>query len=138
LGGGLGRLQRHWGYSIDNMLAVDLVTADGKQIRASEEENADLFWGMRGAGPNFGIVTAFEFRLHELGQTVTQGVLLFAAERAHQVAARPRVGADGPGRADDVVRVRVGDPRTSVPDGAGRSAGRLHGGNALGRSRRCR
>ena len=48
LGGGLGRLQRHWGYSIDNMLAVDLVTADGKRIRASEEENADLFWGMRG------------------------------------------------------------------------------------------
>jgi FAD/FMN-containing dehydrogenase len=90
LGGGLGRLQRHWGYSIDNMLAVDLVTADGKQIRASEEENADLFWGMRGAGPNFGIVTAFEFRLHELGQTVTQGVLLFAADRAHQVAARVR------------------------------------------------
>jgi FAD/FMN-containing dehydrogenase len=90
LGGGLGRLQRHWGYSIDNMLAVDLVTADGKQIRASEEENADLFWGMRGAGPNFGIVTAFEFRLYELGQTVTQGVLLFAADRAHQVAARVR------------------------------------------------
>ena len=90
LGGGLGRLQRHWGYSIDNMLAVELVTADGEQLRVSEEENADLFWGMRGAGPNFGIVTAFEFRLHELGQTVTQGVLLFPAERAHRLAARLR------------------------------------------------
>src|SRR6476619_3382236 len=90
LGGWLGRLQRHWGYSIDNMLAVDLVTADGKQIRASEEENPDLFWGVRGAGPNFGIVTAFEFRLHELGQTVTQGVPLFAADRAHRVGARVR------------------------------------------------
>jgi FAD/FMN-containing dehydrogenase len=90
LGGGMGRLQRHWGFSIDNMLAVDLVTADGKQLRASEEENADLFWGMRGAGPNFGVVTAFEFRLHELGPTVTQGVLLFPAERAPQLAARVR------------------------------------------------
>ena len=139
LGGGLGRLQRHWGYSIDNMLAVDLVTADGKQVRASEEENADLFWGMRGAGPNFGIVTAFEFRLHELGQTVTQGVLLFAADRAHAGGgARPRVGADGPGRADDVLRVRLGDPRTAVPGGARRSAGRLHGRHALGRARRRR
>ena len=90
LGGGLGRLQRHWGYSIDNMLAVDLITAEGKQLRASEDENGDLFWGIRGAGPNFGIVTSFEFRLHELGQTVTQGVLLFPAERAHQLAVRVR------------------------------------------------
>jgi len=86
----MGRLQRHWGFSIDNMLAVELVTAEGKQLRASAEENADLFWGMRGAGPNFGIVTAFEFRLHELGQTVTQRVLLFPPERAPQVAARVR------------------------------------------------
>jgi FAD/FMN-containing dehydrogenase len=90
LGGGMGRLQRHWGFSIDNMLAVDLVTADGTRVRASEEENLELFWGMRGAGPNFGVVTGFEFRLHELGNTVTQGTLLFPAERAHRVAARVR------------------------------------------------
>jgi FAD/FMN-containing dehydrogenase len=90
LGGGMGRLQRHWGYSIDSMLAVELVTADGALLRASEDENPDLFWGMRGAGPNFGIVTSFEFRVHELGQTVTQGMLLFPPERAHQVAARVR------------------------------------------------
>jgi FAD/FMN-containing dehydrogenase len=90
LGGGMGRLQRHWGFSIDNMLAVDLVTADGKTVRASDEENPDLFWGMRGAGPNFGVVTSFEFRLHALGDTVTQGMLLFPAERAHEVAARLR------------------------------------------------
>jgi FAD/FMN-containing dehydrogenase len=101
LGGGLGRLQRHWGYSIDNMLAVELVTADGKQLRASEDENADLFWGMRGAGPNFGIVTAFEFRLHELGQTVTQGVLLFPADRAHRLAERIREWA--PSAPDEVM-----------------------------------
>ena len=87
LGGGMGRLQRHWGYSIDNMLAADLVTADGERIRASDDENPDLFWGLRGAGPNFGVVTSFEFRLHELGRIVTQGVLIFPPERAHQVAA---------------------------------------------------
>jgi FAD/FMN-containing dehydrogenase len=90
LGGGMGRLQRHWGYSIDNMLSVDLVTADGELVHASEDENPDLFWGVRGAGPNFGVVTAFEFRLHELGRIVTQGLLIFPAERAHQVAARVR------------------------------------------------
>ena len=90
LGGGMGRLQRHWGYSIDNMLAVELVTADGTRVRASEEENPDLFWGMRGAGPNFGVVTSFEFRLHQLGNVVTQGVMLFPGEQAHRIAARVR------------------------------------------------
>ena len=81
LGGGMGRLQRRWGFSIDNMAAVELVTADGKQLRVSEEEHPDLFWGIRGAGPNFGIVTGFEFRLHELGTTITQGMLAFPGER---------------------------------------------------------
>jgi FAD/FMN-containing dehydrogenase len=90
LGGGMGRLQRHFGYSIDSMRAVELVTADGELIRASEDENPDLFWGMRGAGPNFGVVTSFEFRLHELAPIVTQGLLIFPPERAHQVAARVR------------------------------------------------
>jgi FAD/FMN-containing dehydrogenase len=90
LGGGMGRLQRRWGFSIDNMEAVELVTAEGKQLRVSDEEYPELFWGMRGAGPNFGIVTGFEFRLHELGTTITQGMLAFPGERAHEVAARVR------------------------------------------------
>jgi FAD/FMN-containing dehydrogenase len=90
LGGGMGRLQRHWGYSIDNMLALDMVMADGTRVRTSDEEHPDLFWGMRGAGPNFGVVTSFEFRLHELGETITQGMLLFPGERAHELAARMR------------------------------------------------
>jgi FAD/FMN-containing dehydrogenase len=90
LGGGMGRLQRHFGFSIDNMLAVDLVTADGERLRASEEENPNLFWGIRGAGPNFGIVTSFEFRLHELGRTITQGLAAFPGDRANEVAARAR------------------------------------------------
>src|SRR5262245_29865287 len=90
LGGGMGRLQRHFGYSLDNMFAVELVTSGGELIRPSEDEHPDLFWGVRGAGPNFGVVTSFEFRLHELGPIVTQGLLIFPPEHAHQVAARVR------------------------------------------------
>ena len=88
LGGGMGRLQRRFGYTIDNLLAVDLVTADGEQLRVSETEHPDLFWGMRGAGPNFGVVTSFEFRLHEVDPDVVQGVIAFPAARAHEVADR--------------------------------------------------
>ena len=93
LGGGMGRLQRRWGFSIDNMAAVELVTADGQQLRVSQEEHPDLFWGIRGAGPNFGIVIGFEFRLHELGAMITQGMLAFPGERAHEVAERVRAYA---------------------------------------------
>jgi FAD/FMN-containing dehydrogenase len=90
LGGGMGRLQRRFGFTIDNLLSVDLVTADGERLHVSEEEHPDLFWGMRGAGPNFGIVTAFEFRLHEVGPDVVQGAVAFPASRAHEVADRYR------------------------------------------------
>jgi FAD/FMN-containing dehydrogenase len=87
LGGGMGRLMRRFGLTIDNLLSVDVVTADGRLVRASDDENADLFWGMRGAGPNFGIVTAFEFRLHPLEPVVTHGLVAHPAERAHDAAA---------------------------------------------------
>ncbi|HET7857023.1 MAG TPA: FAD-binding oxidoreductase [Gaiellaceae bacterium] len=86
LGGGVGRLQRKYGLTIDNLLAVDLVSADGRVTRASEDENADLFWGLRGAGANFGIVTSFEFRLHPLDPTVTAGAVLHPIERARELA----------------------------------------------------
>ena len=72
------------------MLALDVVTADGELIHVSDDEHADLFWGMRGAGPNFGVVTDFTFRLHELGTTITQGYLAFPDHRAHEVASRMR------------------------------------------------
>ena len=87
LGGGMGRLQRKLGLTIDNLLAVELVTADGRLVRASEEENADLFWGLRGAGANFGIATAFEFRLHPVGPAVTHGLVLHPIDRARELAA---------------------------------------------------
>jgi FAD/FMN-containing dehydrogenase len=90
LGGGMGRLQRHWGFSIDNMMALDVVTAAGERIHVSEDEHGDLFWGMRGAGPNFGVVTEFTFRLHEMATTITQGYLAFPDHRAHELAARLR------------------------------------------------
>jgi FAD/FMN-containing dehydrogenase len=90
LGGGMGRLQRRFGFSIDNVRSVELVTADDRVMTVSEEEEPDLFWGIRGAGPNFGVVTSFEFQLHEMGPVVTQGFVDFPAERGHEVAARVR------------------------------------------------
>jgi FAD/FMN-containing dehydrogenase len=90
LGGGMGRLQRAFGLTIDNLLAVELVTAEGRLVRASESEHPDLFWGVRGAGANFGIVTEFEFRLHPFDGTVTHGYLVHPAERAEALAERYR------------------------------------------------
>jgi FAD/FMN-containing dehydrogenase len=90
LGGGMGRLQRKHGLTIDNLLAVDLVTADGRVVRASEDENPDLFWGLRGAGANFGIAVGFRFRLHPLDWQVTHGAVVHPIERATELAARFR------------------------------------------------
>src|SRR3954447_20582058 len=97
LGGGMGRLQRKLGLTIDSLLAVELVTAEGKVVRASEDENPELFWGMRGAGANFGIVTSFEFRLHPFGGLVTHGTVTHPIERAEKLAERYReLVEDGP------------------------------------------
>jgi FAD/FMN-containing dehydrogenase len=74
LGGGLGRLGRKHGLSCDNMLSAEIVTANGQMLSASEHENADLFWGLRGGGGNFGIVTAITYRLHPLGRLCWLGL----------------------------------------------------------------
>jgi len=87
LGGGMGRLQRKHGFTIDNLLSVDLVTADGTPRHVSEDTDPELFWGLRGAGANFGIATAFEFRLHPIGPNVTTAVVVFTIDRARDAAA---------------------------------------------------
>ena len=85
LGGGMGWLGRQAGLSIDNLLSAEVVTADGQVRRASAEENPDLFWAIRGGGGNFGVVTEFEFRLHEVGPIINFGMLFWTADQGRQV-----------------------------------------------------
>ncbi|MEE4163719.1 MAG: FAD-binding protein [Woeseiaceae bacterium] len=85
LGGGFGRVGRKYGLTLDNITAVDIVSADGVMRRASADENPELFWGIRGGGGNFGIVTMFEFALHEMDRTVIAGDVVFPLERAKDV-----------------------------------------------------
>ncbi len=73
LGGGFGYLSRRFGWTTDNLASVDLVTAAGQVVRASERENSDLFWALRGGGGNFGVVTSFEYVLHPVGPEVVAG-----------------------------------------------------------------
>jgi hypothetical protein len=85
LGGGFGRLARRFGLACDNLRSVDLVTADGRLLHASERENPDLFWGVRGGGGNFGVVTQFEFALHPMQRQVIGGPLVFPIDRAREL-----------------------------------------------------
>src|SRR5689334_14988898 len=85
LGGGFGRLARHFGLACDNVRAIDLVTADGKFLTASEQENKDLFWGLRGGGGNFGVATSFDFQLHPVNPIMLGGDLLYSFEDAPKV-----------------------------------------------------
>lgn len=85
LGGGFGWLSRKYGFTIDNLLSVEIVTVDGKKLRASEKENEDLFWAIRGGGGNFGIVTQFEFKLYPFGPEVLAGLLVFPFDQADSI-----------------------------------------------------
>jgi FAD/FMN-containing dehydrogenase len=89
LGGGLGWLMRSYGLASDNVVGVEIVTADGEVRRANAAENPDLFWGVRGGGGNFGVVTTFEFRLHPV-HTIYGGMLVYPAARAPEVLRRYR------------------------------------------------
>jgi FAD/FMN-containing dehydrogenase len=90
LGGGFGWLTRKYGMAVDNLVSVDAVTANGKRIRASENENADLFWAIRGGGGNFAVVTQFEFKLHEVGPEILAGLIVFPFDQAKQVLTQYR------------------------------------------------
>jgi FAD/FMN-containing dehydrogenase len=85
LGGGFGYLSRRFGWSSDNVISMNVVTADGRVVRASETQNSDLFWGLRGGGGNFGVVTNFEYRLHALGPELMAGAIAWSAEQAGDV-----------------------------------------------------
>ena len=85
LGGGFGYLTRRWGWTSDNVVGMDVVTADARLVRASSDENPDLFWGMRGGGGNFGVVTGIDYALHPVGPEVVGGVVAWPASEAPKV-----------------------------------------------------
>jgi FAD/FMN-containing dehydrogenase len=97
LGGGLGYLTRRFGWTVDNLEEVEIVTADGEIRTASRDENAELFWALRGGGGNFGVVTRFTFRLHEVGPTVYGGLIAWPFERADEILSAYRtITAEAP------------------------------------------
>src|SRR6188472_4555529 len=85
LGGGVGWLMRKHGLAADNLLGADVVTADGQLVHASAEDKPELFWGLRGGGGNFGIVTSFEYRVHRIGPTILAGPIFYPGDQAAQV-----------------------------------------------------
>ena len=117
LGGGVGRLQRNFGLTIDNLRAVELVTADGRTVRASATEEPQLFWGIRGAGWNFGVVTAFEFGLHEFGPLLHRSARIYPASQAHEVWATFRDFADSAPHAISMIyTIGRAVPEADYPD----------------------
>jgi hypothetical protein len=90
LGGGVGYLMRRFGATVDNLLGCDVVTVDGRKVRASATENADLFWALRGGGGNFGVVTEFEFQGHEVGPDVVAGFIVLTFDQAESMFAKLR------------------------------------------------
>jgi FAD/FMN-containing dehydrogenase len=121
LGGGIGWLMRKHGLTCDNLLSADVVTAEGRFLSASAREHADLFWGLRGGGGNFGIVTSFEYRLHPEGPLVLAGVVLYLAERAPEVLRFYRdYIATVPDELTTIVNLRQAHAAPFLP-------GRLHG-----------
>ena len=82
LGGGFGWLVRKYGLTVDNLLSVDLVLANGQKLTASPSENADLFWGVCGGGGNFGVITSFRYQLHDVGPNVYGGAVFYPVEKA--------------------------------------------------------
>jgi len=116
LGGGIGWLMRKHGLTCDSLLAADMVTADGAFAMASETEHPDLFWGIRGGGGNFGIVTSFEFQLHPVGPAVLAGLVLYPADQAEQVLRFYReFAATAPDELTTILTFRHAAPLPLIP-----------------------
>lgn len=94
LGGGMGWLSRRYGLSADNLLSVDVITAQGELVHATDGEHADLFWALRGGGGNFGVATLFEFGLHPVGPDIFGGLIVLPIEQARTALARYRTAVD--------------------------------------------
>ncbi len=116
LGGGIGWIQRKFGLTVDSLVSADVVTAGGEFVRASEDENPDLFWGLRGGGGNFGVVTDFRFRLHRLGPQVMAGATFWPMDLAGAVLRHHRDWiADCPDELMTLVVQRLAPPLPVVP-----------------------
>jgi FAD/FMN-containing dehydrogenase len=116
LGGGIGWIMRKHGLTVDQLESVEMITAGGERVRASENENADLFWGLRGAGGNFGIVTEFEFRLNALGPTVLAGPIFWRMSESPQLLRFYREWiADAPDELMTIIVNRKAPPLDFVP-----------------------
>jgi FAD/FMN-containing dehydrogenase len=116
LGAGSGWLERMYGFTAHNLLAAEVVTADGRVVHASADENEDLLWGLRGGGGNFGVVTQFEYRLHEVGPMVTGGMVLWPLEQAGEVVRFYRDWIESaPGEVGGGAAVLLAPPEPFVP-----------------------
>src|SRR5512138_690199 len=117
LGGGIGWLMRKHGLTVDNLLAAEVVTAEGSIVRASANEHPDLFWALRGGGGNFGVVTSFRFALYPIGPTVMAGPVFWAADDTTDVLRFYRdFAAEAPDELGSVVRLGTVPPLPAVPE----------------------
>ena len=116
LGGGFGYLTRRFGWSVDNLLEVEIVTADGRVVRANHEEHPDLFWALRGGGGNFGVVTSFTYRLHPVGPRIVAGLIAWPANRAAEILELyRRTTASAPRELSLVLVLRFAPPASFIP-----------------------
>jgi FAD/FMN-containing dehydrogenase len=116
LGGGFGYLTRRWGWTSDTVVGMDVVTADGRLVRASAEENADLFWGLRGGGGNFGVVTGIDYALYPVGPEIVGGVVAWPASEAPKVLELYRtLAAQAPPELTLVALMRPAPPAPWLP-----------------------
>jgi FAD/FMN-containing dehydrogenase len=116
LGGGIGWLMRRHGATVDNLLAAEVVTVEGDVVRASADEHPELLWGLRGGGGNFGVVTEFAYRLHEVGPTVLAGPVLYPLEDGPEVLRRYRDAvADAPDELTTILNLRQAPPAPYLP-----------------------